>query len=113
MRKIQDLTPNATAAWMPALTRVSDRAVSEIGTAITADSATMPTIDPAPKTKMKMNPSLERRGGQHHQGRGSAPRSPPSCLADVADGPDPPFGQVANLVARHLWVITAKEGLEC
>ncbi len=47
---------NPTAAWTPVLTRVSDRAVSEIGTAITADNATMPMIDPAPNTAMKMNP---------------------------------------------------------
>ena len=47
---------NPTAAWTPALTRVSDRAVSEIGTAITADNAAMPMIDPTPNTPMKMNP---------------------------------------------------------
>ena len=45
-----------TAAWMPVLTRVSDRAVNEIGTAIAADNATMPMIDPTPKTRMKTNP---------------------------------------------------------
>ncbi len=33
------IVANPTAAWTPALTRVSDRAVIEIGTAITADSA--------------------------------------------------------------------------
>ncbi len=45
-----------TVAWTPALTRVSDRAVIEIGTAITADNAAMPMIDPAPNTAMKTNP---------------------------------------------------------
>ena len=36
----------------------------------------------------------------------------PSCFADVADRPDPPFLQVANLVASHFGKIVPKEDLE-
>jgi hypothetical protein len=52
---------------MPALTRVRDRAVSEIGTAITADNATMPMIDPTPNRSEKKIMRLGRDVVYRHE----------------------------------------------
>ncbi len=40
--------------------------------------------------------------------RSGAVHPEPSGLADIADGPDSPFRQVANLVACHLDIIATK-----